>query len=137
MKSLVRLVYASQAMGAGMEHAVRIRKGALLVNKDLNVTGVLLASRGVFLQSLEGSGKDVNALYRKIIADPRHETCTLLYFDQIDVRFWPNWSMGLITDSRLDERSAQFGLQLDQLFEVHPNASRCLELLYSFSEEAR
>lgn len=62
-------------------------------NPDLNVTGVLLATRTHFLQVLEGSFESVNELYYTISRDSRHHTLQLVSFTCVEDRVFPDWSM--------------------------------------------
>ena len=52
---------------------------------------------GVYFHHLEGEASTVDALYKKIEADPRHSDTRLLVHDQISQRAHPKWSMALLT----------------------------------------
>ncbi|MDP1519711.1 BLUF domain-containing protein [Porticoccus litoralis] len=62
-------------------------------NEQSGITGVLLASETHFLQALEGKFEDVNALFRRIFRDDRHEELTLISFSVIDARLFRGWGM--------------------------------------------
>ena len=71
---LVRLMYASRAASAvDQEELSQILRTSARRNPDSGVTGVLCCSGGLFIQVLEGGRAQVNALYRRICADTRHE----------------------------------------------------------------
>lgn len=96
---LVRLLYASRAAGA-MDDALidAILTKSRARNAERGITGILCASpgAGVFLQALEGSRTEVNALYHRIVADSRHRDVTLLEYAEIDERRFASWRMGLV-----------------------------------------
>ncbi len=62
-------------------------------NKACGVTGVLLASRTHFLQTLEGNFEDVNSVFRRIAKDDRHDELSIIGFSLIDARLFGGWGM--------------------------------------------
>jgi len=66
------------------------------------ITGVLCVCQGgnVFLQALEGGRDAVNALYGRIVQDPRHRDVTLLDYAEIDERRFAGWRMGSVDSAR-------------------------------------
>jgi hypothetical protein len=101
---LVRLVYASRAVGAIDDALVKaICEASSARNVGQGITGVLCTQQGqdVFLQVLEGSRADVNALYATIARDPRHREVTLLSYEDIDQRRFANWRMGSVDLKRI------------------------------------
>ncbi|MFT6286414.1 MAG: hypothetical protein ACJAYC_002913 [Halieaceae bacterium] len=62
-------------------------------NLGCGVTGVLLASRTHFLQAIEGNFEDVNAVFRRIARDQRHEELSIIGFGVIDARLFGGWGM--------------------------------------------
>uniref|UniRef100_UPI0032B1793D BLUF domain-containing protein n=1 Tax=uncultured Aquincola sp. TaxID=886556 RepID=UPI0032B1793D len=71
-------------------------------NPRQGVTGVLCFSSGIFMQVLEGGRMAVNALYNKIVADPRHTDVVLLDYAEIRERRFAGWSMGQVNLQRLN-----------------------------------
>jgi hypothetical protein len=66
-------------------------------NRELDVTGVLMTSGGVFFQILEGPDDAVDEVYTAIAADPRHTNIVVLELEHgITVRNYPDWSMKAI-----------------------------------------
>lgn len=61
-------------------------------NQRLGITGFLVEFEGVFLQVIEGDPDQVEALYARIVADPRHRNVELLLreavHDQPNFGFW-------------------------------------------------
>jgi hypothetical protein len=100
---LVRLMYASRAASAVDQEAlhaiVRVSKHN---NAESGITGLLVYSRGVFIQALEGSRSEVNRLYNRIAADPRHTDVELLSYEEIDERRFAGWWMGQCNLDRLN-----------------------------------
>ena len=91
---LVRLIYASRSVRMlGMGEMVSLLEQCQRKNQELDITGMLAFSRDGFLQVLEGGSENVNALYHRIAADPRHHQLALLGFGEVVEREFPDWSM--------------------------------------------
>lgn len=100
---LVRLLYASRAVPAfDQEELLAILRRSKADNPPQGITGVLCFSGGIFMQLLEGGREAVNALYARIVADPRHTQVTLLVYEEIAERRFAGWSMGQVNMSRLN-----------------------------------
>jgi len=71
-------------------------------NKDISVTGVLLVLSDHFVQFLEGSAEDVQALLESIKQDPRHERLEVVLTKETEKRAFADWGMsGVFFGSRL------------------------------------
>jgi hypothetical protein len=100
---LVRLMYASRAVPAvDQEELNAILRKSKSANPGDGITGVLCYSGGIFLQVLEGGRSQVNRLYARILADPRHTDVELLLYEEIGERRFAGWSMGQVNVSRLN-----------------------------------
>jgi Sensors of blue-light using FAD len=100
---LVRLLYASRAVGAvDQDELLAILRKSKSANPQHGITGVLCLSDGIFLQVLEGGRTAVNALYNRIVADPRHTDIELLLYQEIGERRFAGWSMGQVNMARLN-----------------------------------
>jgi len=92
--SIRQLVYASyQAVPFDGLSLVALLYQARDKNKLLNITGVLLQSHALFVQCLEGSSADVEALFARIAVDPRHRDVVLLQSIEVPERHFSQWSM--------------------------------------------
>jgi hypothetical protein len=95
----VRLIYCSNAVGDISDDLVSsILVHARQKNQRLGVTGMLCHCNQSFVQCLEGDYFQVNRIYNAIIADNRHERQSLLSYEEISDRVFPDFSMGLIDD---------------------------------------
>ena len=65
-------------------------------NRALGITGLLLLSGDHFLQVLEGPADAVNALFARIMADPRHRDIRLLTFEPTSEIYFDDWNMYLV-----------------------------------------
>ena len=65
-------------------------------NRAANITGLLILSGDSFLQVLEGPADDVNRLFRRIMADPRHQNIRLISYEQIGPTYFDDWDMHLV-----------------------------------------
>lgn len=95
MKTLVHLIYCSAAPRPLSSNEL----GDLLVaarryNERHGITGMLLYADGSFFQVLEGAPEDVEHLFERISADPRHDRLTLIIREPVAVRAFGEWSMG-------------------------------------------
>lgn len=66
-------------------------------NRELEVTGALMASGGLFYQIIEGPPEAVDELYAAIEADERHTDIILLSVEEDEPsRLFPDWSMKMV-----------------------------------------
>jgi hypothetical protein len=65
-------------------------------NQSLDVTGLLLHQKGIFIQVLEGDEPVVSALYDRISRDPRHKSLNVFRSGPIQKRQFAAWSMGFL-----------------------------------------
>lgn len=97
---LTRLIYTStMCEGVNVSNIEEIIDTARENNQPLNITGLLCFNRNYFLQCLEGSRADVNAVYQKILKDNRHTNVEMLDYIEIQDREFGDWSMGYVPSS--------------------------------------
>ena len=95
MKTLVHLIYCSAAPRPLSRNELRdLLVGARRHNERHGITGMLLYADGSFFQVLEGAPEDVERLFERISADPRHDSLTLIIREPVAVRAFGEWSMG-------------------------------------------
>ena len=95
---LIQLTYASRtAKTLVLDDLKAILQASQRNNTRVGVTGALCLSNGIFLQQLEGDRSTVNALYHRILLDPRHRDPAILDFSEIAARKFTEWSMGSLT----------------------------------------
>ncbi|MEM1230279.1 MAG: BLUF domain-containing protein [Pseudomonadota bacterium] len=102
---LVRLLYASRSKSPIDDKTIQnILDYARSHNEEAGITGVLCVyeSGDTYLQVLEGSREQVNALYGTIAADDRHTNVTLLHYGEIDQRRFSSWRMGNVNLSKVN-----------------------------------
>jgi len=117
---LVRLLYASRAAAPADSAAVSaILQQSRRHNPPAGITGVLCHSERLFLQVLEGGREQVNHLYARIMADPRHTHVTLLHYAEISERRYAGWTMG---QTNLDKLNHGTVLRYSALPEFDPYA---------------
>jgi hypothetical protein len=96
-KKLYEVIYGS----VETRYFSQIQLSALLSlararNQSLDVSGVLLHQKGVFIQVLEGDEPIVGALYDRIARDPRHKNVAVFRRGPIQARQFAAWSMGFL-----------------------------------------
>lgn len=74
-------------------------------NAARGLSGMLLYSGGNIIQTLEGPSQAVDAAYDTIAADPRHHGVLTLVREPVEVREFPDWSMGFRHLSRDEMRT--------------------------------
>jgi len=91
---MLSLIYVSTSVKLlSDEELLDILKVSRENNSTKDVTGLLLYKGGNFMQVLEGPDEAVEALYKKIEADPRHKDLSVLAREQISNRQFPAWQM--------------------------------------------
>jgi hypothetical protein len=72
-------------------------RGAAAKNAELGVTGVLMASGGLFYQVIEGPPEAVDELFATIEGDERHTDVLVLDTEEgVTSRLFPEWSMEVV-----------------------------------------
>jgi hypothetical protein len=99
---LSRLIYFSEERDLGVHGVLRILDEARAGNKGDEITGVLAFDRRWFLQCLEGSRDVITHKFLAISRDQRHSGVTLVAFEEVSDRLFPDWSMGALDVSVLD-----------------------------------
>lgn len=117
---LVRLLYASHAVADATAELVHdIMQQSHAHNPRNGITGILCHSERVFMQVLEGGREPVNALYAKILHDPRHSDVILLHYEEINERRYAGWTMG---QANLGKVNASTLLRFSTLPTLDPHA---------------
>lgn len=92
---LMQLIYTSTASrDFSEEELAGILKNAVKNNKQRNVTGLLLFTKGTFMQVIEGEPDVIDALFKTISADPRHRDIEQHVLNPIREREFCEWHMG-------------------------------------------
>ncbi len=94
---LTRVKYVSRFARPMTPADVRhIVEAAQRHNATIGVTGILLAFGGVFMQVLEGPTDTVQALFGRIVADPRHRDVVVIRSQPTTKHIFSGWSMRLL-----------------------------------------
>lgn len=99
--NLHRLVYYSRNCVSDTDGALdRVIEDILAVSRRNNasaeVTGALMFNAGCFGQVIEGRRDVVETTFKRIQRDPRHGEVSLLAFEPVAARTFPQWSMGFV-----------------------------------------
>jgi hypothetical protein len=117
---LVRLLYASHATGpVNCALIQEIMQQSHAHNPQHGITGILCHSDKLYMQVLEGGRDAINALYAKILRDPRHTDVVLLHYEEICERRYAGWTMG---QANLAKVNASTLLRFSVLPEINPHA---------------
>jgi hypothetical protein len=92
-----RIKYVSRFDGPHTEADIQAIGEQSRANNDrLDLTGMLMASGGLFYQVLEGPAEAVDEVYDRIANDSRHTDLLLLDTEENVERLYPDWSMEVI-----------------------------------------
>jgi hypothetical protein len=101
---MIQLSYISSAAQAmSTEQLLTLLQQCLNNNPKRGITGMLLYGNNTFAQTLEGDDDAVDALYEKILHDPRHTDVKSLRRKTVIDRQYADWSMGFkrVSDKEL------------------------------------
>ena len=117
---LVRLLYASRAVADPQAATIAdIMRQSHAHNPGHGITGILCHSEHVYMQVLEGGRDAINALYGKIVCDPRHRDVVLLHYEEINERRYAGWTMGKANLARINPSTL---LRFSDLPGLNPHA---------------
>ena len=115
-----RIKYVSRFEKAHSEADIEeIGRQSRANNERLGLTGLLMASGGLFYQVLEGPSEAVDEVYAKIRADGRHTDLLLLSTEEGVERMYPRWSMEIINlDAEANVRLFPLKALIKSVFEL-------------------
>lgn len=91
---LYHAVYYSQCNETTRDKMPEILAQSRSNNVALDLTGALVISDVFCMQVIEGPRTSVTHLLKQILHDPRHDNCVLALLEDIEERYFPDWSMG-------------------------------------------
>jgi hypothetical protein len=101
-------------------------------NAERRITGVMMASGGLFYQVIEGPDEEIDDLFRAILHDPRHTDILVLDVEEeVDERQFPAWSMRTMN---LDAAAQVRLMPVKALFKAIFEQRRLLENLVESAE---
>jgi hypothetical protein len=90
-----QLIYSSHATRPLDDDELdQILASAVSGNARRDITGLLLYTKGSFLQVLEGKAAEIDELLDLIRKDPRHDRIDILVRHPVRARDFSQWSMG-------------------------------------------
>lgn len=93
---LIHLIYTSASTQYFESNALlALLEKARAKNASLGITGMLLFENGSFFQILEGQESAVDAIYKTISQDNRHDKVVTIIREPIAKRSFAEWTMGL------------------------------------------
>lgn len=98
-------------------------------NSRLDITGLLCTDEQYFIQLLEGGFREVNDTYCRIVGDHRHRKLTLLYYQNVTTRMFPQWTMGYLDRDRHIKALLREHLSDPGRLEVGSFGKGCLDYL--------
>ncbi|MEZ4403411.1 MAG: diguanylate phosphodiesterase [Kofleriaceae bacterium] len=94
---LIHVIYCSAARQLMAEAAlVEVLERSRDNNASRGITGMLLYAEGSFFQVLEGEAAQVDELFTRISADPRHGDVVTIIREPIARRTFAEWTMGFV-----------------------------------------
>jgi len=102
---MLSIIYASSASkNTDLKTVQKILNESCKHNKKNDITGCLLFDGDYFLQYFEGKNKKVEALYRKIKSDKRHNNIKLIDKKEIKTRNFAQWSMAFVNQAHITKK---------------------------------
>ena len=98
---LVQLIYISVPAPGATEAISKSIAQFKSKNISCGIDTVVLATENFFLQLIEGRREEVNALFNKIVTDPRHTQVTLLRFQEIRKAEFNDCAMVYLNDDKV------------------------------------
>ena len=95
LRSIVYVSTASRLIESDELESLLVEARGL--NRQNNITGVLLHSEGNFMQCFEGPEEAMRSTYHRILASSRHKALIELMNDPIKQRTFSGWEMGSAT----------------------------------------
>ena len=99
---LMRLLYVSRSTTPEEKETESILMASRRNNPPIGITGILCYGGGIYLQAIEGGRHSVNALFSKIMRDPRHHDVELLHYEEITERRFSGWTMGQVNLAKVN-----------------------------------
>jgi len=91
--------YCSKAsLGTDYKSVLDILTVATIMNKENNISGMLVFDGINFLQFIEGDEISINRLKNNILSDPRHHDIIIIDESLSDQRIFPEWGMGYVNN---------------------------------------
>jgi hypothetical protein len=139
--SVRRIVYLSTATRLMSDVELM---DVLRVSRENNtrdgVTGLLLYQGGNFIQLLEGEAAAVDAVYARVMKDPRHHSVLRMLDNESPERLFPDWSMAFrpaaSLGDELKQEIADFIIRAPQEAAT-TDGRRALRLISSFVQSMR
>ncbi len=120
------LIYASQSVKDwSTQELAELLQQSKKNNNEKGITGMLVYSRGRFMQILEGEKNQVLSLFNRIEKDERHKSVFVVLEGNTEKRIFEKWSMGFkaLEQSELYDLSAISNL--DELFNEDKVDNHC------------
>ena len=101
-KEMIQLSYISMANTNITEAVLNdILYTSLKMNKEHDVTGMLLFSNNTFVQVIEGPQSSIDRLYELLLKDERHKNVVQTLYQRIWERSFPDWQMGFTSETEI------------------------------------
>lgn len=90
------LYYGVESFAFKQEDFEELLKQSRERNKHLSITGKLIYCEGTFIQILEGTKQNVEAVYRSIKRDQRMVATKLIANGTVEKRYFKDWNMDFV-----------------------------------------
>ncbi|MCU0925538.1 MAG: BLUF domain-containing protein [Hydrogenophaga sp.] len=135
--ALYEIIYTSlAARDLTPQELAHLLDKARVHNAAQGITGMMVYHRREFMQLLEGEQETVQALYDRIVSDPRHQQLRKIWDGPIRERGFADWGMAFVAPEAL-ALSGKPGYQdlLDQGMRQAPGDSHGKKLLLTLRDE--
>lgn len=135
---LVQFAYVSHEVH-GFSHTdlQRLMWHARRKNRRLELTGLLLCDKPIFLQVLEGPAKSIKQIIEDLRNDERHRDLEIIYYNEfLSQREFARWNMGcrILGEGKPSDYQA-LDYRVKDIFDASaPQGEIARELLFKFKE---
>lgn len=93
MTRFVGLAYCSKPVNFSFKQTDEILQISRRNNERDALSGALVYDNSTYLQWLEGGASEIRSVFERICRDPRHSGIKILTVQELDDRWFPEWSM--------------------------------------------
>lgn len=146
MQNLIRIIYISRTTLPTVETTsdidptiARILAKSRSNNRKNGLVGVLYFGDGCFFQCLEGEENAVDALYEKLLKDPRHKDLKLVSRKQITSLSFIDWAMKYVKlENEMKNLLSSHGYDVFNPYEFNVEMTQSvMKLLHGANETSR
>lgn len=114
--AVLQIIYSSKACDSvDQSEVLDILRSSQIRNQQDGISGLLIYQPPRFVQMLEGPAAEAQALYERIMRDPRHTDIELIDRREVEHAAMPTWAMGYFSPLLLGDAAPSDPFVFDEL----------------------